>query len=205
VVSGEPSGGRRPTTNIGGGFALPQGHHGRDIAAWLRYLVGRHQALRTRYRLDPDGGLPQQVLFSDGELPLDVFDTDDDPAAVADAAWERSRGHRVRIRARVADPRHPGPAARRADPHGGDYCHLATDSHGIGVLPLGSGQRADRPAATGHAGTTADRWPRSSGAGPRCGNTTRRCGTGPVWREPLRHAGFGDSTDQRSPRYRYGN
>src|SRR5215469_1885693 len=64
--------------NMGGVVLLPPGTTVDDIVAALRYVIGRHQALRTRYRPDPDGGLPQQVLSETGELPVTFVDVADD-------------------------------------------------------------------------------------------------------------------------------
>lgn len=55
-----------------------------EIADWLRYQVGRHQALRTLLRF-PVEGRPRQVVYDSGELAMDLVDAGtEDPADVAD-------------------------------------------------------------------------------------------------------------------------
>lgn len=53
------------------------------VAAGLTFLLGRHQALRTRLCFDA-GGRPRQQLFAAGQVPLDLVEAGTaDPAAVA--------------------------------------------------------------------------------------------------------------------------
>jgi Condensation domain len=186
--------------NIGGGFALPPGTTVDDIAAWLRYLVGRHQALRTRYRLDPDGGLPEQVLFSEGELPLDVIDTSDDPVVVADAAWEHSRAiefdYEREWPIRVTLVRQHGALTHMV----ATYCHLATDSHGIGVLLADlANVHADRPPPVTAIQPLALATQQRSRTALRQHDASLRHWSGLARTVAARR--FGDSTDRRTPRY----
>src|SRR5688500_9746774 len=59
-----------------------------DVADWLRYLLSRHQAMRTRLEPRPDGP-PRQVLHSSGTIAIDVVEAgDDDPADVAQRMLE---------------------------------------------------------------------------------------------------------------------
>lgn len=59
-----------------------------DVAVWLRYLLSRHQAMRTRLEPQPDGP-PRQVLSSSGTIAIDVVEAgDDDPADVAQRMLE---------------------------------------------------------------------------------------------------------------------
>lgn len=59
-----------------------------DVADWLRYVVGRHQALRTRLRLRPDEP-PQQVLHGSGEMAIDLVEAGgEDPFEVAQRQLE---------------------------------------------------------------------------------------------------------------------
>src|SRR5512139_400709 len=69
--------------NIGGTVAMPPGTSVQAMETLLRYLVGRHQALRTRLRFDPDG--TRQVVSAEGELTLEIVDADEDPGAAAEA------------------------------------------------------------------------------------------------------------------------
>ena len=52
---------------IGGVRALPPGQTVADVAAGLRFVMGRHQSLRTRLRLAA-GRAPQQVVHASGEI-----------------------------------------------------------------------------------------------------------------------------------------
>ncbi|HEX9334985.1 MAG TPA: condensation domain-containing protein [Pseudonocardiaceae bacterium] len=189
--------------NIGGVFALPPGSTVDGIAAWLRYLVGRHQALRTRYRLDPDGGLPQQVLSSAGELPMDIIDAIDaaeDPAATADAAWERSRAtefdyeHEWPVRATLVR-RHDALTHMVVT-----YCHLAVDAHGIGVLvaDLANVDAETPPPVTATQPLALARQQRSRAA-RRAHDASLRHWSGLV--RTVAAQRLGNSADRRVPRY----
>ena len=69
--------------NMGGAVRVPPGITVEGVAASLRFLVGRHQTLRTRLELTADGE-PRQAVAARGELPLEVIDAGDgDPAQVA--------------------------------------------------------------------------------------------------------------------------
>lgn len=79
---------RKPLT-MGGVNPVRPGRTVDDAADTLRYLMGRHQALRTRLRFDA-GGRPRQVLSSSGEVPLELVDAGTgDPAEVAAAIRHR--------------------------------------------------------------------------------------------------------------------
>ncbi|MGN9911194.1 condensation domain-containing protein [Phytohabitans sp. LJ34] len=63
---------------------LPAGTTLDDVAGWLRYLMGRHQVLRTRLRF-PTGGPAVQEVHASGETTVDVVEAgDEDPSDVAD-------------------------------------------------------------------------------------------------------------------------
>jgi len=188
--------------NIGGAHPLPPGVTVDYVAVGLRYLLGRHQALRTRYRLDPNGGLPKQVLFDAGEFPLEILDADDhdDPAVIAGAAWERSRTTEF-------DYEHEWPIrvtlVRRHDfvTHMVvTYCHLATDSHGISVLfaDLAHLAAGEPPPVTAIQPLELAR--RQQGrAALRQHEASARHWAGLVRTVAARR--FGESTDPREPRY----
>ena len=71
---------------IGGTVPLAEGTTVENIVHLLAFIVERNQSLRTRYRFRDDGE-PVQVLFSSGEVALDVVDigADEDPAEAAEA------------------------------------------------------------------------------------------------------------------------
>jgi hypothetical protein len=62
---------------------LPPGTTVQDAADRLRYMVSRHQALRTRL-IPRDGRPPMQRCATEGEVALEIVDADD-PAAAAEA------------------------------------------------------------------------------------------------------------------------
>ncbi len=72
----------------GGTMPLAAGTTVEQIAHLLSFIVSRHQSLRTRIQLSPDG-TPSQVLSASGEVALEVVDTLDDPAAVAETVRAR--------------------------------------------------------------------------------------------------------------------
>jgi len=119
---------------IGGARALPPGQTVADVAAGLRFVMGRHQSLRTRLRLVP-GGLPEQVVHASGEVALEVVDAGDgDPAEAAAAV---AAGYRARSfdyerdwPVRMAVITHHGAATHVAE----IYCHLAMDGFGLAAL-----------------------------------------------------------------------
>jgi hypothetical protein len=62
---------------------LPAGTTVEDVADWLRYLMGRHQVLRTRLRFNVDAP-SHQVVCGSGDIALDVVEAgDEDPVDVA--------------------------------------------------------------------------------------------------------------------------
>ncbi|HEU5469124.1 MAG TPA: condensation domain-containing protein [Actinophytocola sp.] len=68
---------------------LPPGTSVDRVAAELRFMVGRHQSLRTRLVFDA-GPVPRQRCATSGEIPLEVVDAGDaDPAEVAEQVSER--------------------------------------------------------------------------------------------------------------------
>lgn len=77
---------------LGGVTPLPESWTVDDIVLRVRFLMRRHQSLRTRLVRDAQGGL-KQVLSASGELMIEHYDTaeeeDEDPKALADAVNER--------------------------------------------------------------------------------------------------------------------
>lgn len=71
---------------IGGTVPLEEGTTVENIVHLLAFIVERNHSLRTRYRFREDGE-PVQVLYSSGEVALDVVDIgpDEDPADAAEA------------------------------------------------------------------------------------------------------------------------
>jgi hypothetical protein len=119
---------------IGGVRALPPGQTVADVAAGLRFIMSRHQSLRTRLRLAADG-LPQQVVHDRGEVALEVVDAGDgDPAEAAAAVvagyMTRNFDYEREWPVRMAVITHRGAATHIAE----IYCHLALDGYGLAAL-----------------------------------------------------------------------
>jgi hypothetical protein len=72
---------------------LPAGTTLADVADWLRYLMARHQVLRTRLRLAGDGP-PSQVLHGSGDIAVDLVEAgEEDPATVAQRIVDQQVEH----------------------------------------------------------------------------------------------------------------
>jgi len=55
-----------------------------EVADWLRYIVDRHQTMRTLLRF-PAGETPRQVVYESGEMAVNLVEAGtEDPAEVAD-------------------------------------------------------------------------------------------------------------------------
>ena len=114
---------------------LPSNTTVEHMADLLGFMVGRHQALRTRLRFR-DGGRPLQVCVTSGVVPLEVVDVADreDPAEVAEAV-------KARYRATVFDYEHEFPIRMAVIRRRGIlthmvavYLHLALDAGGMAAL-----------------------------------------------------------------------
>ena len=124
---------------IGGVRALPPGQTVADVAAALRFIMGRHQALRTRLRWASEGqapdGLPKQEVHACGEIALEVVDAGDgDPAEAAAAVVTRYMtadfDYERDWPVRMAVITQHGAATHVAE----IYCHLAMDGFGLAAL-----------------------------------------------------------------------
>jgi hypothetical protein len=139
----------RSSLGIGGVLPLDGGATVEDVADMVRFMMSRHQSLRTRLRFDA-ADQPRQVVSSAGEIPLEIVDTDEDPAGFAAALWTRYHDvvfdyvHEWPMRAAVV--RHRGRPT-----HAVFVCtHLATDGFGLNVLraELSTMDRASPVTAT---------------------------------------------------------
>lgn len=124
------------TLNIGGAVALPAGMTAEDVADILRFIVTRHEALRTRLRFVPGQRYPQQVVAADGEITLHVADVE----AGHDAA-QAAEVLRVAYELEPFDYEHEFPVRMAVVRQQGyathlvvQYCHIAVDGNGIDVL-----------------------------------------------------------------------
>lgn len=126
---------QRCSMGVGRALPLPPGATIDAVAEGLRFVMSRHQSLRTRLVFDGDGHA-RQCVASEGEVPLEVVDAadDDDPAAVASAL--RSRYHDTEFDyanewpVRMAVVRHRGALTHVV----ALYCHLALDGGGTDAL-----------------------------------------------------------------------
>ena len=129
---------------IGGVRALPPGQAVADVADGLRFIMSRHQSLRTRLRWSSEGqasegqaseGLPKQEVHACGEIALEVVDAGDrDPAEAAAAVVTRYMTTNFDYErdwpVRMAVITQHGAATHVAE----IYCHLAMDGFGLAAL-----------------------------------------------------------------------
>jgi hypothetical protein len=162
---------QRSSLSMGWASPLTSGQSVADVAGMLRFLLGRHESLRTRLELG--GGGPRQVVAPAGEVPLDVVDAGGaDPAEVAaglaaryqQANFDYTRDWPVRMGVVTRDgvPTHLAEA----------YPHLVGDAFGLAALradlanlDLAAGE-ATAPG-TGQQPLAQARWQRSAAA-QRC-------------------------------------
>jgi hypothetical protein len=129
---------------MGGARALPPGQTVADVAAGLRFIMSRHQALRTRLRFGPDGQT-QQAVHASGAITLEVVDAgDSDPgemaATVAAEYKARKFDYENEWPLRMAVITHHGNATHVAQM----ICHIALDAFGLAVLYDDFDHRAER-------------------------------------------------------------
>jgi hypothetical protein len=119
---------------MGGARALSPGQTVADVAAGLRFIMSRHQALRTKLRFGPDGQTQQEVHAS-GAITLEVVDAGDgDPGEVATAVAAEYKAQDFDYEnewpLRMAVITHHGNATHVAQ----IICHIALDAFGLAVL-----------------------------------------------------------------------
>jgi len=120
--------------SMGGARPLAAGTTVGDVAASARFVIGRHQSLRTRLRFEPDGR-PVQVVASSGEIPLEIVEAGDaDPAVVAETLAARYK--ETNFDYANEWPIRMGVVTHRGMPtHVVEVvCHLATDGFGMALL-----------------------------------------------------------------------
>lgn len=129
---------------IGSVRALPPGQTAAEVAAGLRFVMGRHQSLRTKLRFGLNGQV-HQAVHACGEITLEVVDAGDaDPGETAAAVA-------ARYQAREFDYEHEWPLRMAVITHRGTathvaetICHLALDAFGLAVLHDDFDRRDDR-------------------------------------------------------------
>jgi hypothetical protein len=120
------------TMNIGGTVPAA-GETVERVATVLRFMVGRHQALRTRLS-NVDGGPPRQVVSDAGEITLEIVEATEDPDVVAERL-------RVRYQTTAFDPFTQWPVRMAVVRAGGTlthivvmYYHVVVDGFGINAV-----------------------------------------------------------------------
>jgi hypothetical protein len=129
---------------MGGARALPPGQTVADVAAGLRFIMSRHQSLRTRLRCGPDGQT-RQVVHAAGEIALEVVEAGhSEPGQVAADVAASYRGQPFDLEQgwplRMAVITHRGAATHVAEM----ICHLALDAFGQAALHDDFDRRGER-------------------------------------------------------------
>lgn len=189
---------------VGGVVPLAAGTTVQNIVHLLSFIVSRHQSLRTRIRVEPDG-TPLQVLADAGEVALEVVDADDDddPAGVAQAIRGRFNSEPFDVATdwpvRMAVIQHRGKPAYFV----AMYPHVVIDGYGFDAL---IDDLAKLDQSTGkHLGPRAGVQPMELARQQRTPAARRQSAASiRYWERLLRknppHQ-FNDSPDRREPRY----
>ncbi|WP_432993601.1 condensation domain-containing protein [Dactylosporangium sp. CA-233914] len=121
------------TMNIGGTVPAAPGETVEHLAGLLRFIVGRHQALRTRLR-PVQGGPPRQEVHAAGRIAVELLEAGADPDGTAEAL-------RVRYQTTPFDPYGEWPVrmgvvcAGRTPTHVVlMYYHVLVDGFGIDAI-----------------------------------------------------------------------
>jgi hypothetical protein len=188
----------RTSMGVGGVLPLPADATVQDVVNAVRFMMSRHQSLRTRMVFDA-GDEPRQVVSEAGELSLEIVDADEDPAGVAAALWLRY--HEVKFDfvnewpVRVAVVRHRGRPTHWVSL----CCHLAIDGFGLTALRADLSTMDDPAPVTALPPLEQARWQRSP-AGRRQSETALA-----YWAQVLRAIParrFARSADRSEPPYR---
>ncbi len=125
--------------------ALPAGTTVEDMAEWLRYVMSRHQSMRTKLAFRPDGP-PRQVVHGSGDIAMDVVEAgEEDPDAVAQRTIDRFVFRDFDFESEwpvdmAVIARHGVPLIRVFN-----VCHLVTDAFGAMALMADLARRAAAP------------------------------------------------------------
>jgi hypothetical protein len=186
---------------LGARFPAAPGTTVASVADMLRFIVSRHQSLRTRIVVDADG-TPRQQVATSGKVPLDVVDVTSDNAAVTEAARLLERYERTIFDYPNEWPVRMGVVLVHGVPAHvvAAYSHVATDVFGLDALVaelLAAEAGSDLPAL----GTQPLEQARQQrGPAARRQNAIALRHAAKVLRAiPGRR--FGESTDPREPRW----
>ena len=156
--------GKDSSLSMGGARALPPGQTVADVADGLRFIMSRHQALRTTLRSGADGQT-QQVVHASGAITLEVVDAGEgDPGEVADAVAAGYKARKFDYERewplRMAVITHQGAATHVAQV----ICHIALDAFGLALLYDDFDHRDERTGpATAMAPMEQASWQRGPG------------------------------------------
>jgi hypothetical protein len=119
---------------LSGAQPVPPGTTLGLVVSGLRFVLSRHQSLRTTVEFDADGQAHQR-LWSSGEVPLELVDAgDSDPAAVAEQVRDRYErttfDYTTEWPIRMAVVHSDGVPSQVI----AAYCHLALDAFGLTAL-----------------------------------------------------------------------
>ena len=186
---------------VGGVRELPAGESLDDVVAAMRFVLRRHESLRTRLELSASGP-PRQVLASRGEITVELLDAgEDDPAEVAREAHDRygreNFDHAHEWPVRLAVVHRAGKLTHAVVA----YSHMATDGPGLNALTrdvLGNAGAGRDVPVSGTQPLDQARHQRSP-AGQRQSETALRLWERQLRRIPPRR--FARSRYPRSPRF----
>jgi predicted RNA-binding Zn ribbon-like protein len=140
---GEPSWGQRELWGVGGHegrhvtlggvTALPRGTSVEAVADSICGLIARHPTLRTRFTIEADQRLTEQVVAAEGEIPITLVDADDPEQAAQNTVIAFDQGKFDFAKEwplRMAVIRHRGAATHMA----AVYNHIALDARGLDAM-----------------------------------------------------------------------
>jgi hypothetical protein len=188
---------------LGGAVRLPDGTTIDQLIAGLRFVLSRHQALRTRLTFGEDGD-PRQQVFASGEVAMEIVDAaEQDPAVVA--AEVQNRYESTDFDYRNEWPLRTAAICRADVPiyYIAVYSHLVLDAHGLNVLVA---DLATMDPATGESPNPVTAIQPLEQAAQQSTRAAARQSDAAVrhWARVLRTASpvrFAGSTDHREPRY----
>jgi hypothetical protein len=186
--------------NMGGAMPCPPDTTIADFVDIVKFMMGNHQALRTRLAYDTDG-TPRQIVAESGRLPLEIVAVadDEDPAAVAHQIETRYQNtafdFEIEWPVRMAVVRQHGKSTHSIVM----VSHLAVDAHSLDLLAAGFADRADRVADDLVTAPLAQARGQRAKSGQRASAAALRS-----WERLLRDVPadrFGGCGDPRRPRY----
>jgi hypothetical protein len=188
---------------MGGAVRLPEGVTMDQLATGLRFVMSRHQALRTRLTFGEDGD-PRQQVFAEGEVAIEIVDVGDrDPDVVADEVQNRYQSTDFDYAGEW--PLRTAAICRDGMPlhYIAVYSHLIIDAHGLNVLV---DDLATMDPATGESPKPVTAIQPLEQAAQQSTKAAARQTDAAVrhWARVLRTASpvrFTGSTDHREPRY----